>query len=451
VALALSLVLGAPAGALANPSSCTYGDPPAPSPRIVSGELDGLAFNVLLPSDYATSGRSYPVLYLLHGADYNENTWLTQSDVQQFTAAFTGADAAIVVMPDGGPQGFYTDWYQGDEQWETYHLRRLVPYIAEQFRVRRGGANRAVAGFSMGGFGALHYAARHPGMFAAAGSFSGINHSTVPEDPYEGAPSAERRAGPGSPGPASGARPRPDYKPPTDAGSGCGPQDGSDFGDRVNDAVVWHGHNPTDVAPDLRGVKLYVSAGAGVPCPDDLTGPPSGLTAAEAAVKQMNVALDSALTDAGVEHTTDFPACGVHNMVGAQRGLHAFWPIMTSAFGRKPATRIASYRSIDPDFAAWGWHFHADPKRALEFLEVDRATRRGFTLTGSGTETVLTPAFYRPGRRYRVNGALPRRPRAGRHGRLRLRVDLGPAHTEKQFSRQESDPAFVLRSVRVRR
>src|SRR5436309_5677709 len=117
-----AVMLCAGGSASANVSSCASDAPPQASPRIERVMVDGLYVNVLLPSDYGSSGsRRYPVLYLLHALNYNENTWLDLSDVEKFTAGFSGDKAAIVVMPDGGPQGWYTDWPNGEEQWETYH------------------------------------------------------------------------------------------------------------------------------------------------------------------------------------------------------------------------------------------------------------------------------------------------------------------------------------------
>ncbi|TMB02806.1 MAG: hypothetical protein E6J70_06435, partial [Deltaproteobacteria bacterium] len=81
----------------------------------------------------------------------------------------------IIVMPDAGHDseaGWYSDWADGSRQWETFHTRVLVRYVDGHFRTLRL-AHRAVAGLSMGGFGAMSYAARHPGLFQAAASFSG--------------------------------------------------------------------------------------------------------------------------------------------------------------------------------------------------------------------------------------------------------------------------------------
>src|SRR3954464_33416 len=135
---------------------------------------DTTRVRVLLPAGYAAdAGRRYPVLYLLHGADSDYQSWTRYGDAQ----AITAHAAMIVVMPDGGSDGWYTDWYEGDRpvqpRWETYHVGELVPWIDATYRTIAARRGRAIAGLSMGGYGALSYAARHPGTFAAAASFSG--------------------------------------------------------------------------------------------------------------------------------------------------------------------------------------------------------------------------------------------------------------------------------------
>jgi S-formylglutathione hydrolase FrmB len=386
------------------------------------------------------------VLYLLHGAFYNENTWLRHTDLEQFTAPFAGERAAIVVMPDGGPMGFYADWHDGDQQWETYHLRRLVPYIDERFRTRPDRSQRAIAGFSLGGFGALHYAARHPDLFVAAGSFSGLTHLTFPEDPYQpAAPQPSRDAGaPGTPRDEAPAQP---YRPPTDEGSGCGRQDGSAFGDRVDDATVWHAHNPTDIAPNLHPVSVYAAAGSGVACAvEDAAAEPSFAVGLEPGARRMTEAFVGALRAAGVDHVADLRDCGLHDQATAERSLHAFWPVMLRAFGRTAPAEFR-FRTADPDASVWGWSFLADTRRAMEFLDVRDASAAGLTLTGSGSQTVVTAPFFRPRQRVTVGGAEPRVARAGEDGRLPVAVDLGRAHDRPQFQPGGAPPAFVTRRV----
>ena len=127
--------------------------------------------NVLLPDDYRTSGRTYPVLYMLHGG---------AEDFRQFDflgiRALTAGKPIIVVMPDGGHAGWYSNpvsSFVGPRNWETFHIAQLLPWIEANFRVYAEYDGRAVGGFSMGGFGALKYAAKYYGHFASVSSHSG--------------------------------------------------------------------------------------------------------------------------------------------------------------------------------------------------------------------------------------------------------------------------------------
>ena len=90
---------------------------------------------VLLPVGYGSDRRRrYPVLYLLHGADSDYRAWTRDGDAE----AITARTPMIVVMPDGGAMGWYTDWYQGERpvqpRWETYHVGELVPWIDATYR-----------------------------------------------------------------------------------------------------------------------------------------------------------------------------------------------------------------------------------------------------------------------------------------------------------------------------
>jgi len=124
--------------------------------------------NVLLPIDYARSRRRYPVLYLLHGFTNSYASWAADTDLVHFARPF----AMIIVMPDGG-NGWYINDANGGQRWEDYHIHQLIPFIDSHYRTIATRSGRAIAGLSMGGFGALSYAARHPDLFSAAASFSG--------------------------------------------------------------------------------------------------------------------------------------------------------------------------------------------------------------------------------------------------------------------------------------
>ena len=127
--------------------------------------------NVLLPDGYDIS-RRYPVLFLLHGGGENYSTFDTKYDIRNHTA---GRDL-IVVMPDGGAAGWYSDPESsnvGPRNWETFHIKELIPWVDATFSTTGQASGRAVSGFSMGGFGALKYAAKHPELFGSVSSHSG--------------------------------------------------------------------------------------------------------------------------------------------------------------------------------------------------------------------------------------------------------------------------------------
>ena len=88
----------------------------------------------------------------------------------------TAGKPIIVVMPDGGHAGWYSNpvsSFVGPRNWETFHIAQLLPWIEANFRTYAEYDGRAVSGFSMGGFGALKYAAKYYGHFASVSSHSG--------------------------------------------------------------------------------------------------------------------------------------------------------------------------------------------------------------------------------------------------------------------------------------
>jgi len=129
--------------------------------------------NVLLPDDYfQTSWRRYPVMYLLHGGLQD----FRKFDMEDNIRSLTVGRKLIVVMPDGGGAGWYSNpvnTFAGPKNWESFHLNQLVPWIDANFRTYAEYDGRAVSGFSMGGFGALKYTAKYYGHFASVSSHSG--------------------------------------------------------------------------------------------------------------------------------------------------------------------------------------------------------------------------------------------------------------------------------------
>jgi S-formylglutathione hydrolase FrmB len=136
---------------------------------------DDQKIRILLPSDYTTSGasRHYPVLYLLHGAHDHAESWTQVGYAQQVL----GNLSLITVMPNGDRFGWYTNWlYPGDaapQNWRTFHNEQIIPWIDLNLRTIAKKEGRAIAGLSMGGFGAIRYAEVYPQLFIYAASFSG--------------------------------------------------------------------------------------------------------------------------------------------------------------------------------------------------------------------------------------------------------------------------------------
>ncbi|MCH0566458.1 alpha/beta hydrolase-fold protein [Streptomyces sp. MUM 2J] len=132
----------------------------------------GHHIKILLPADYAANPtKRYPVLYLLHGVGGNPIEASSYAALQNPTSM-------IEVIPDGGTRGWYTNWlYQttaaGAQNWENFHINQVIPFIDANLRTIPDRAHRAIAGISMGGFGAFHYAQNHQGLFSQTASLSG--------------------------------------------------------------------------------------------------------------------------------------------------------------------------------------------------------------------------------------------------------------------------------------
>lgn len=135
--------------------------------KILKGERK---FAVYLPPDYDTSERSYPVLYLLHGAGDDQTGWVQFGEVLRITdnAIKDGtATPMVIVMPDAntGQRGYFN---QADWRYEDFFFEELMPYVEQKYRIKGEKKYRAVAGLSMGGGGSFMYALHHPELFSSA-------------------------------------------------------------------------------------------------------------------------------------------------------------------------------------------------------------------------------------------------------------------------------------------
>ncbi|MCF0053550.1 esterase family protein [Dyadobacter sp. LJ53] len=125
---------------------------------------------VVKPSQY-DSGKTYPVVYLLHGYSGNYADWVSKAKGFEKAADLYNM---IIVCPDGG----YGSWYwdspvDAQSQYETYVSKELVSFIDSKYKTIKDRTGRGITGLSMGGHGALYLAFRHQDIFGAAGSMSG--------------------------------------------------------------------------------------------------------------------------------------------------------------------------------------------------------------------------------------------------------------------------------------
>ncbi len=141
-------------------------------------------YAVYLPPDYETSNRTYPVLYLLHGAGDDQTGWVQFGEVLRLAdnAIKDGtATPMVIVMPDGntGKRGYFN---VGDWKYEDFFFQELMPYVEKTYRIKGEKRFRAVAGLSMGGGGTFMYALHHPELFSSACPLSAYVGSLTIDD-----------------------------------------------------------------------------------------------------------------------------------------------------------------------------------------------------------------------------------------------------------------------------
>jgi S-formylglutathione hydrolase FrmB len=350
---------------------------------------------VLVPAGYAAHPAArYPVLYLLHGALDDWRSWTDEGDAERITAGLN----AIVVMPEGGNGGWYTNWFNGGAggppEWEEFHIGQLVPWVDATYRTVASRDGRAIAGLSMGGFGAMSYAARHPDLFVWAASFSGA------VDIVNNAPVALVIA---AEAPADGGKPD------------------DQFGNRVANEIDWRAHNPWDLAANLRGLVLSLDTGNGQPGPYD--DPTRLFDPIEDQVHAMSASLHRRLGALGIAHTWDDYGPGTHSWPYWRRDFQRALPSLTATFAHPPpAPSPFTFTAAESDYGAYGWRVRLD-RSALAFSTLADARPGGFRLRGAGGHASVTTApLYKPRSRHAValSGAAPRTVRADGLGRLRI-------------------------------
>jgi S-formylglutathione hydrolase FrmB len=129
---------------------------------------------VVLTASYSTNKSAYPVLYLLHGGGGHFSDWLKSTPDKMTVKNLADQYNIIIVLPEGETFGWYLDSpYESNNKFETHIIKEVIQKIDNTYRTVQSNKGRVITGLSMGGHGAMYLAARHPELFAAAGTMSG--------------------------------------------------------------------------------------------------------------------------------------------------------------------------------------------------------------------------------------------------------------------------------------
>lgn len=148
-------------------------DPPVAQVELKSALLGRtINYRILYPVEYQRAGKQekrFPVIYLFHGLTGQSSNWIDRTSIALYATHYD----LFIVMVEGG-NGWYTDSAAvPTDKYESYILRELIPDVEKRFRVSQERGGRAVAGLSMGGYGAFKFGLKYPEMFALVASMSG--------------------------------------------------------------------------------------------------------------------------------------------------------------------------------------------------------------------------------------------------------------------------------------
>ena len=133
-----------------------------------------LSYCIVLPASFdADKTKHFPILYALHGLGDNEQffvhsgLWNLVEDLRD-----RGELRDFLIATPAGGATFYINSKDGKVRYEDFLLQEFFPFIEKHYRASPGRANRAISGVSMGGYGALHLAFRHPQLFNSVSAHS---------------------------------------------------------------------------------------------------------------------------------------------------------------------------------------------------------------------------------------------------------------------------------------
>ena len=265
--------------------------------RLLSKTLaHAVDYCVLLPPSYdANKTQRFPILYFFHGLGDDAQMFVHTGGWNLVEDMWEGKQLSefLIVTPSAGAT-FYINSNDGKVRYEDFLIEEFLPTIEKKFRVKPGRANRAVSGVSMGGYGALHLAFRHPELFSSASAHSAALIDKLPSFLGGGVAQNSPRAR----------------------------VFGGTFGNPPN-ATFWDRNSPIGIArtASLKGVNIYFDCGE-----EDDFGFESGATA-----------LDRVLTSRKIPHEFHlYP--GRHDWQYFATHLPASLEFHSRLFNKRPST-----------------------------------------------------------------------------------------------------------------
>jgi len=154
------------------PAEAAMADRPRLAPGIVTRDVTfysqalrrNMQYRVFLPEK---RDQQLTVVYLLHGGGGTFRDWSNYSDVAQLA----GSDL-LLVMPQGDYSYYINAAARPVDRYEDYIVNDLPADVESRFPARHDGGGHAIIGVSMGGFGAVNLALRHPDRYAFAAAMS---------------------------------------------------------------------------------------------------------------------------------------------------------------------------------------------------------------------------------------------------------------------------------------
>lgn len=141
-----------------------------------------MKFYAVLPNGYAKSHERYTTIYLLHGSGGDYTNWVKLTDLVRYAREYN----FIIITPDGKNSWYSNSIVMQNANYEDYIVKDLIPHVDKKYRTLQSKFSRAVAGLSMGGYGAAKFGLKYPGQFFFAGCLSpaiqfpyGMEDSTI--------------------------------------------------------------------------------------------------------------------------------------------------------------------------------------------------------------------------------------------------------------------------------